>query len=334
MLNPGPSDYCDLPETAKPRLIVVVDTEEEFDWSSEFSRSNVSVSTMAHIDRVQAIFDRYRIVPVYMVDYPVVSKPEGYGPLRDIYASGRCLIGAHVHPWVNPPYDECVSRWNSFPGNLPPGLEASKLKILGDCIGERFGSRPTMYKAGRYGVGRHTAETLLEQGYEVDLSVCPYMDYSPEGGADFSTNSYKPYWIRKPLLLELPLTVGFSGMLRRWGASIHRRASSGFWHSCRAVGALARLGLVNKVWLSPEGYETSEHRALTRALLKDGLRVFSFVFHSPSVEPGHTPYVRSQADLDMFLSRCDRFFEFFIGALGGIPTTPPALKRELSGLMT
>lgn len=334
MLSPVPTDYCDLPATSKPRLIVVVDTEEEFDWSGEFLRSNVSVNAMAHIDRVQAIFDRYGIVPVYVVDYPIVARPEGYEPLRDIHASGRCLIGAHVHPWVNPPHDEPVSRWNSFPGNLPPMLEGAKLRILSDCIGERFGSRPTLYKAGRYGVGRHTAEILLAQGYEVDLSVCPYMDYSSEGGPDFSTTSYRPYWIRKPQLLELPLTVGFSGAFRRWGAWLHRRASSGLWRSCRAVGALARLGLVNKVWLSPEGFETWEHEALTRDLVKDGLRVFSFAFHSPSVEPGHTPYVRSRADLDAFLSRCDRFFDFFIGTLGGIPTTPQSLKRELSGLTT
>ena len=314
--------------------MVVIDTEEEFDWSKDLSRSNASVKAMRHIERVQVLFDRYGITPVYVVDYPIVSDPDGYSLLREIHASGRCLIGAHLHPWVSPPYVEEVSRYNSFPGNLPAILEAKKLALLCERIGERFGTRPTIYKAGRYGVGPHTAQILLDQGFEVDLSVCPFMDYSNEGGPDFSNNSFTPYWISRPHLLELPLTVGFSGVLRRWGSTMHRMASLRVLESCRAVGILARLGLVNKVWLSPEGFLSSEHAQLTQELFNDGLRVFSFAFHSPSVEPGHTPYVTSQQDLNSFLSRCERFFDFFLGKLGGCPATPIELKRDFSALIT
>lgn len=325
-------EHCRLPASSPARLIVVIDTEEEFDWSHDFSRKNTSVSTIRHIHRVQSIFDRYGITPVYVVDYPIISKAEAYVPLREIYSSGRCLIGAHLHPWVNPPYEEEVTRHNSFPGNLPRQLEADKLARLRDGIAERFGVTPTIYKAGRYGVGANTAQMLINLGFDIDLSVCPYMDYSVEGGPDFSNCSFDPYWIQRPSLLELPLTVGFSGVLRRWGGAIHRGASSKLGGACRSVGLLARTGLLNKVWLSPEGFLSSEHIALTRALFADGLRVFSFAFHSPSVVPGHTPYVRSERDLETFLSRCDRFFDFFMGTLGGCPSTPHKLKHEFLDL--
>ena len=59
-----------------------------------------------------------------------------------------------------------------------------------------------------------------------------------------------------------------------------------------------------------------------------GCASFSFAFHSPSVEPGHTPYVRSGHDLAVFLASCQRFFDFFLGDLGGQPTTPLALKEQ------
>jgi hypothetical protein len=95
-------------------------------------------------------------------------------------------------------------------------------------------------------------------------------------------------------------------------------------------GILARLGLINKIWLSPEGYLGEELIDLVRALYGDGLRVFSFAFHSPSLECGHTPYVRNQRDLENFYSRCHMFFDFFMGDLGGIPTTPLELKAELA----
>jgi hypothetical protein len=314
----------------RPRLIVVIDTEEDFDWSQAFSRTQTAVQSLRHIGRVQQIFDAYRITPVYVIDYPVTSQTDGFLPLREIYRSGRCLIGAHLHPWVNPPFEEEVNRHNSFPGNLAHELELTKLRILSDCIEERFGDRPVIYKAGRYGLGPHTLAILEQQGFEVDLSVCPRMDYSHEGGPDYTDRSAWPHWAGPHrTILGLPLTVGYAGLLRRWGSRLHNIASGPALQRLRAVGALARLGLVNKIWLSPEGYNTTEHIALVRALYADGLRIFSFAFHSPSVEPGNTPYVRSRRDLEEFLSRCRRFFDFFLGDLGGEPTTPLDLKQQL-----
>jgi hypothetical protein len=35
-----------LPPDAQPRLFVVVDTEEEFDWSAAFSRANTGVTAI------------------------------------------------------------------------------------------------------------------------------------------------------------------------------------------------------------------------------------------------------------------------------------------------
>ena len=135
MLNPKPVDYCRVGASEKDRLVVVVDTEEEFDWSCDFSRSNTAVRAIRSIDSVQEIFNEYHITPIYVVDYPVASQPDGHRPLKQIYDSGQCLIGAHVHPWVNPPFEEAVNRHNSYPGNLPYALEAAKLQILGECIG-------------------------------------------------------------------------------------------------------------------------------------------------------------------------------------------------------
>ena len=330
MLRPKSSDYCRISSAEKPKLIVVIDTEEEFDWSASFSRSNISVKAMRSITAAQDIFDAYQITPVYVIDYAVASQAQGYGPLQDIHADGKCLIGTHVHPWVNPPFDEQVSIHNSFLGNLPPELEEAKLKVLGEMIAERFGEIPVIYKAGRYGIGANSARILEQEGYEVDLSVCPFMDYSSEGGPDFSTFSAWPYWFGlHRQLLELPLTTGFTGLCRRWGFVWHDIASRSLLAQLRADGILARLRMVNKVWLSPEGYTLKENIDLIRSLYRDGLRVFSFAFHSPSLEPGHTPYVRTQSDLDKFLSHCKDFFDFFIDELGGEVTTPLMLKSQL-----
>ena len=108
------SDLIDAPASHPPRLQVVVDTEEEFDWSAPYLRANTSVSAMKQIGRAQRIFDRFGLKPAYVVDYPVVSQAAGYDPLQEIHQDGRCSIGAHLHPWVSPPYDEELTTRNSF----------------------------------------------------------------------------------------------------------------------------------------------------------------------------------------------------------------------------
>lgn len=165
-----------LPEAARPVLLVVVDTEEEFDWTKPLDRQSTSVSAMDHIERVQSIFDEFQVKPAYVVDYPVATQEQGYRPLRRFLDSGRAEIGAHLQPWVSPPHDETVNSYNSYPGNLPAELEARKLQVLTEAIAERFGRRPTIYKAGRYGFGPNTARALDTLGYEIDLSPTPPYD--------------------------------------------------------------------------------------------------------------------------------------------------------------
>ena len=66
------------------------------------------------------MFDRLGLVPTYVIDYPVATQPERLrAAAGDLGTSGRCTIGAHLHPWVNPPFNEAVTAANSFTCNLP-----------------------------------------------------------------------------------------------------------------------------------------------------------------------------------------------------------------------
>lgn len=330
MLEPQSADFCSFTPLEKARLVVVIDTEEEFDWSQPVSRSNTSVRSMKSIARIQEVFDEFGITPVYVIDYPVASQVEGYRILQEIHADGRCLIGAHLHPWVNPPFSEPVNLRNSFPGNLPRELEASKLQVLGDCIGERFGVAPTIYKAGRYGIGANTAQILEELGYEVDVSVRAHANFSDIEGPDFTRYSAWPYWFgARTRLLEIPLASGFSGALRRWGVTLHGAAMQPHVKPFRVRGIMRRCNLLRKLDLSPERSSFHEMSNLVRLLYADGLRVFGLAFHSPSLEPGHTPFVASKIELEQFIDCCRSFFEWFTGDFGGIPSQPLDIRQSL-----
>ena len=322
------SPRVELPPESKRRLIVVIDTEEEFDWNAPYARSNTQVSAMQYIDRVQRIFDRFAIKPVYVVDYPVAAQPEGYLPLREIARGGRCEIGAHLHPWVNPPHGEELSVRNSFMMNLPERLQRVKLESLVEQITQVFGTRPRIFKAGRYGIDETTASVLDQLEFLCDVSVCPRFDFSPSAGPSFASFDSRPFFLTSRLL-EIPCTADYIGWAGPIRGPLHRFASRELLASLRPIGILSKIGAVNRVMLSPEGNTFEEMRALAEALFVEGQRTFVLSFHSPSVHPGHTPYVRNQADLDNFLDTLERFFVYFIEQRGGMPASPLDIRAAV-----
>lgn len=320
-----------LPDRHPPVLLVVIDTEEEFDWEAPepFSRANTSVEAMRHIGRAQEVFDEYGVRPVYVVDHPVATQEAGNRLLREYAADGRATIGAHLHPWVSPPLEEEVTARNSYPGNLPPELEERKLRALTEAIERHFGQRPVCYKAGRYGFGSATAETLERLGYRVDLSPLSRFDLGEDGGPDWTEVPPTPCALgSRGELVCLPMTGDFVGWARGLAPRLYRLAT-GPLAGLRAPGILSRLGALERLMLSPEGFSLAHMKRLTRSLLARDERVLTLAFHSPSMAPGHTPYVRSEADLKAFLSICRQYLDFFLGELGGATMGPLELRELL-----
>ena len=328
MINVPPPLRLDPAES--PILLVVIDTEEEFDWSKPVSRGVAGVDAMRYIHRVQEIFHEYDITPTYVVDFPVASQETGFKRLKEYADSGNAVVGAHLHPWVNPPHEEELCTRNTYAGNLPRPLEAAKLTSLTAEIEKNFNTRPVIYKAGRYGIGENTASTLEDLRFEIDLSVCPRMDFSADGGPDFSHVTCEPRLFGvEERLLEIPVTGAYTGLARKSADTLYRIATRPRAVRLRVPGILSRLRILDRLVLSPEGFTTREHLGLTRSLLHRGVRTFTWSFHSPSVLPGCTPYVRSNRDLEKFLNSFRRYFDYFLGHLGGKTMTPLELKLYL-----
>ena len=223
--RPAVPDFVRFPAGTPPRFLVTIDTEEEFDWGAPLRREGHGLETIAAFGRFQQFCEKFGVVPIFLVDYPVATAPETAQVLGAAIAAGRAEIGVHLHPWVNPPFDEDICEFNSFPGNLPEILERDKFHALRRAIEANLGVVPLINRAGRYGAGPNTAAILSEGGIAIDTSVRALFDYGSSSGPNYRDHPRRPYWLdREQGLLELPVTTVYGGPLGRWGARIDRKS--------------------------------------------------------------------------------------------------------------
>jgi len=299
------------------RSLLTVDTEEEFDWSGPFTRSEHGLSHVAHIARFQEFCEELGVVPVYLVDWPIATSPAAVDIIGSAVNAGRAEVGIQLHPWVNPPFEEEVGPFTSYAGNLPPALEREKFTRLRDTIAEAFDTTPLIYRAGRYGLGPETAGLLRDTGVPIDSSVRANFDYRAGHGPDYRAHPLAPYWVDgEKRLLELPLTTVYWGMLRRQGRWVHPLLGK----LPKMTGLFSRVGLLERIALTPEGVTAEEALRGIDMALDDRLPLLVLSFHSPSLAPGHTPYVRTEGDLDRLYDWFRRVY-LYLEMRGVAPTT-------------
>jgi hypothetical protein len=97
----------------------------------------------------------------------------------------------------------------------------------------------------------------------------------------------------------------------------------------RLPGVFARTRLLERIPLTPEGTTPGEAIRAIDAALADGLPLLVFLFHSPSLAPGHTPYVRTTRDLDAFYDWWRQVFAH-LAECGVAPTSASELGATLA----
>ena len=296
-MKQAPDRHVQLPADFGRRFLISIDTEEEFDWNGPFQRTGHTNLSVGKLERFQTFIEGYEVNPAYFVDYSIIENAEAAAFLKSVTQNGTASVGVHLHPWINPPFEEETSALNSFAGNLPKELEEAKILVLRNQIESKIGKRPTAYRAGRYGVGPNSIEILAKLGFTIDSSVRSRFDYRHQSGPDFSHIGPEPFWLdRKNGLMEVPLTTVFSGPFRKQGAQL----SSLFNRSKIANALLSKSRMLERIPLTPEGVSAREAKEAIDVALDDMIKLLVFSFHSPSLSAGHTPYVQTDADLDRF----------------------------------
>lgn len=301
------------------KIFITIDTEED-DWGDNKPGGH-AFENLTRIRLVQDIFDRYGAIPTYLVTYPVTQNESGKSILLDILESGKAEIGVHCHPWNTPPFEEETNEENSMLCNLPYGLIGKKLEILHHAITKNFKVEPLCFRAGRWAFGPSVARCIREIGYKIDTSITPFFNWSNEGGPDFSDASPFPYWFdpddvlsenSRGHILEVPVTIGFLQKDFKRCARVRKYILNGPFSQFHFLGCLDRLKILNLRWLSPELNNGEEMIRLAKTFIRLGRSSLNMCFHSTSLLPGRSPFVRNDQQLGTFLNNVEMFLRFAV----------------------
>lgn len=298
-------------------LVVSIDTEED-NWDR--SRDGVTVANIAELRLMAKFFDRMGVRPTYFTTYQVAIDPGAAAVMRDVSSDGRAEIGSHLHPWNTPPLAEAFVPRNSMLKNLPADLQLAKIRTLTTTLESAFGSRPTAFRTGRYGIGRDTVAALVSCGYRVDSSVSPFinletMDDGPSFvGAPMMSYRLAPGRdVREPDpdgdVVEIPLSYGFNrGPFKVWDPA-RRLLEAAPLRWFRLAGLAARTGLVKRLTLCPELASVRDMLTLSRRLLEHGVSHLHLTWHSPSFLPGLSPFAATARDVARLYASIEGYLE-------------------------
>lgn len=302
-------------------LIVSIDTEED-NWSA--ARSGVTVENIRGLTRQHEFLRRLGVRATYFTNYAVARTSWAAALLRDLRDDGGVELAAHLHPWNTPPLDESFEPRHTMLKNLPPALQAGKIRVLTETLVEAFGEAPTAFRAGRWGIGAPGIAALIAAGYAIDSSVIPYLDWrGVADGPNHRGAPLEPYFldgrgdVRVPAnggLLEMPASCGFTrrpfGAWDRIYNGVERVSGKYF-----PLGAVMRkAGVVRRVGLTPETHTVADLLAVSKAIVAAGVRQLHLFWHSPSLTPGLSPFVTNATELDRFYGS----IEAYVTALSAI----------------
>ena len=305
-------------------LLVGIDTEGDNQWDAA-ARANQTFANIYALPRLHALFASHGVRPTYVITYPVARDPRSADVLRDLAARGDCEIGAHHHAWETPPCSAQDVERHPYASTLPRRQFEEQLRSLTDAIAQAVGRRPVSYRSGRFGFSAEHVSGLERLGYLVESSVAPLFSETHKGGPEFVEAPLRPYFLAYDSavragtsdVLEVPLSAALNRRLPRRLQFAYARAPKPY--TTKRILRAARLLRVR--WLRPSYSSLADMQALARDLAGRGEPVLNLLFHSSEAIVGGSPYNRTQAELDAFCDRLDRFLAFATRDLGAVPST-------------
>ena len=296
-------------------FIIAIDTEGDDLWSKP---REITTRNAEYLPRFQSLCERFGFKPVYLTNYEMAMSDVFVEFARDVLARDAGEIGMHLHAWNSPPIVPLTSddfRYQPYLIEYPDRVMKQKIAIVTRLLEDRFDQAMVSHRSGRLGLDGRYAAMLLDEGYRVDCSVSPGLDWrgtpgdpNGNGGTDYTAFPPYPYFfgpsdISAPTtggLLEVPMTIRPSGLSRRapWVYRIpllrqaaNRMVSPALNHLCPAESNLR--GMLRAA----------------RGARAGGAAHVEFSLHSSELMPGGSPTFQSASDIERLYEHLEILFE-------------------------
>jgi hypothetical protein len=295
-------------------FIITIDTEGDNLWARP---REITTRNAACLPRFQSLCDRFRFKPVYLVNYEMAMSDGFVEFARDVIARNAGEIGMHLHAWNSPPLHPLTDddfHHHPYLIEYPEQVMREKIKTLTRLLEDRFDRQMISHRAGRWAFNGRYAAMLIDEGYRVDCSVTPGIDWrgnpgdpGGSGGTDYTHFPDRPYFLNPSdtsvratdALLEVPVTIRSSSLYRTtpWAYRIPllRRAANKVSQGLR--------------WLYPAKSTLETMLQMAHEARAEGAAHLEFILHSSELMPGGSPIFRSASDIERLYEDLAILFE-------------------------
>lgn len=273
-------------------LVSSLDVEEEGLFCGSYDTGSPGVDNIAELRRLEPLFDA-GLRPTFFCSHRVFSDHMARNILAKYCERHDIEIGAHLHHWNTPPYEDGKIRGavlKSVPtAMLDRALLAAKLESLLLAGKIFYGQDLLSFRMGRWDLRLKDLELLAGHGIICDASIRPlHCGTSHNLGPDHFHAPSDPFWLRTGSgeILEIPQTViplipGMAKSIKEMG-----KALPAFSRFIKATlknwGALALL---------PVYHPLEFMKFISRKHIARGGRVISLAWHSSELMPGGNPRI-------------------------------------------
>jgi len=249
-------------------------------------------------DRLQPLFRRFRAKPTYLLSPEVMRDAQALETLANL--EGGAELGTHLHGEFAEPGAFEPDETSFFQCHYDRETEQQKLRYLTDFFRSSFGRSPRSFRAGRFGIGRHSLGLLQDLGYTVDSSVTPQKDWSGTGAseASFRRAPTQPYW---PVLNDPGRIASHAGTLLEVPVTIRPSVLAG-------IPVIGRW--IEPRWLRPTRGSVARLVEVAREEIGHAVTartghpiVLNCMFHNVEIIPLASPYARNEAEADAIMER-------------------------------
>ncbi len=315
----------ELPEKTVGRrpltVLVTLDVEEEGLFSGTYRRRDPGVSNVARLRRLTPLCDHLAYPLTLLCSHAVFQSADACRVLEEMRDHHGCEIGAHLHHWSTPPFENDELFCQGQPlrtDRIDRGLLEARLASLLKAGSDFQGAPLTSFRMGRWDCKNILFPMLSAHGILADSSICPLRAY--KDGADHFLAPAQPYWAlgRATPFLEIPIT---QIPLLTW--------LPGLWQRCFANSpARDRFHFLAALSGSPFWHGDAVMRLCVRLLRLRRQDVLCVFWHSTEIVAGCSPHVPDEKAADRAVSRILDFFRWLREHVPSRGMTMTAFCRE------